>query len=498
MITPNNVGGGRPVVRVVVQTGALNPVHRGHVMMLEKAKLTLEAHNPNIPVVAGFLSPSHELYARPKSEYGGHAYFSSEHRATMCDLSTEDSTWLSCGRWEMSQDGFWPDFPEVANNLASHLGSFDSISSKVEVEVFYVCGTDHFTKCGLKTGMGRIGIVVVPRAEDHVPQDCTDKRIFVASITALKTEGSDGITTADLSSTKVRSALVESASIAELEKMVYPGVARFLFTGPAAAIGRPPAPASASSLATQLKAMGFNEEQVEGAVQHNQTAEQAVNWILGQENSAPPAPQSPEGPAPALLQIQKRHKRHILISASALAHQWRSASSELPDTMEQLTSLYNSALMFFGSKRSWLFPQSDTEKAESRLQGSYEPPAFPQPLLDLIKEKELRQPPEVYFLKPPGLNYKGFGHGCHARDELAPAFAGASAWLQRHNLNPLILDSVWWTTKYSTETESFTGVSGKAVVENYMIGEHDYNPCIELLYQSNPGTVQPALLAPLN
>jgi hypothetical protein len=167
--------------------------------------------------------------------------------------------------------------------------------------------------------------------------------------------------------------------------------------------------------------------------------------------------------------------------------------------MEQLASFCNSekTLFFFGSKRSWIFPQNDAEKAESGLQGSYEPPVFPQQLLDLIQAKEMRQPPEVYFLKPPELNYKGFGHGCHEPDPLAPAFAGASAWLQQHNMKPLILDSVWWTTKYSIETESFTGVSGSAVVKNYMIGEHDYNACIELLYQSNPETAQPALTAPL-
>jgi hypothetical protein len=191
-------------------------------MMLEKAKLTLETQNPNIPVVAGFLSPSHELYVKPKSEYGGDAYFPSNQRATMCDLSTEDSTWLSCGRWEMSQKSYWPDFPDVANNLASYLQSIDSIHAKVEVEVFYVCGTDHFNKCGLKSGMGRIGIVVVPRSQDQVPHDCIEKQIFVASTTALESGVSGNIDLADLSSTIVRSALLRGAGTAELEEMVIP------------------------------------------------------------------------------------------------------------------------------------------------------------------------------------------------------------------------------------------------------------------------------------
>jgi nicotinamide mononucleotide adenylyltransferase len=46
---------------VLLTTGALNPVHRGHVAMFDKARVSLEAAF-GLEVVGGFLSPSHDLY----------------------------------------------------------------------------------------------------------------------------------------------------------------------------------------------------------------------------------------------------------------------------------------------------------------------------------------------------------------------------------------------------------------------------------------------------
>jgi len=185
-------------------------------------------------------------------------------------------------------------------------------------------------------------------------------------------------------------------------------------------------------------------------------------------------------------------QREIFISASALAHSWRSIESD-EGAVSALRQRLDRSLFFFGSKRMWLFPQNAAQEEESRQQGSYKPPGFPQALLDLIREKEERAPGEVYFLKPPDLDYKGFGNGCHAPDPLAPAFKGASDWLEQHGLNPLLLDREWWESRddgYKAR-KSLTGARGKSVVKNYEIGEHDYNPCLELLYQSNPERVVP-------
>ena len=42
---------------VLLTTGALNPVHFGHVDFLERAKVEIEETYPNQKVIAGFMSP---------------------------------------------------------------------------------------------------------------------------------------------------------------------------------------------------------------------------------------------------------------------------------------------------------------------------------------------------------------------------------------------------------------------------------------------------------
>jgi nicotinic acid mononucleotide adenylyltransferase len=247
-----NVSPDTKKIRLVVQTGALNPVHRGHVAMLEKAKLTLEQQDPNCPVVAGFLSPSHDLYVGPKTSRLGTPFFSSAQRAVMCDLSVEDSTWLSCGRWEMAQEGYWPDFPQVTKNLALTVASAKNASAtpSVDLEVFYVCGTDLFYKCRLsrglrvKTGFENIGVVVVPREGDRVPSEpCPENNVFVANSNSLNGATDSG--TSSFSSTKLRNELAASAPIEHLECIAYPGVVAYLTTGLGSGIAGPVYPTQA-------------------------------------------------------------------------------------------------------------------------------------------------------------------------------------------------------------------------------------------------------------
>lgn len=58
---------------VLVTTGALNPVHLGHLEMLERAKRTMEENG--YEVLAGWISPSHEGYVQWQSTQGGHKQY---------------------------------------------------------------------------------------------------------------------------------------------------------------------------------------------------------------------------------------------------------------------------------------------------------------------------------------------------------------------------------------------------------------------------------------
>ena len=136
--------------------------------------------------------------------------------------------------------------------------------------------------------------------------------------------------------------------------------------------------------------------------------------------------------------------RVVFISASYLVHEYASIPADVLAT----------ALFFFGSKRSWIFPTSDDEKVESRAQPTRYL-QFPDAFKELILTKEARN--EVFWLKPE----------C--------SYEQVSIWLQSLGYKGLQLDDTYWLTK----------PHGQQVVENYKIGEHDYDAVIKLVNQSN-------------
>ena len=126
---------------VLVTTGAMNPVHRGHVHMLSAARTTIEAEGWH--VLAGFISPSHELYVKPKCERFKTPYMSTSDRLELVRLAVQDSDWLDAGAWESSPThARWPDFGPTVENLAKAI----EVPPKYHVHCFYVCGLDHFQK----------------------------------------------------------------------------------------------------------------------------------------------------------------------------------------------------------------------------------------------------------------------------------------------------------------------------------------------------------------
>eukprot|EP01084_Bolivina_argentea_P106300 190255_1 len=65
---------------VLLTTGALNPIHWGHVDIMEAAKIELEKvmKRKKIRIIAGFMSPSHDSYLHGK--FGRNKFIPSKHR----------------------------------------------------------------------------------------------------------------------------------------------------------------------------------------------------------------------------------------------------------------------------------------------------------------------------------------------------------------------------------------------------------------------------------
>ncbi len=65
-------------------------------------------------VRGGFVSPSHELYVRPKLERAGSVYLPTFLRLALTRELTATSDWVNVGAWESHPSrAAWPDYPEV-------------------------------------------------------------------------------------------------------------------------------------------------------------------------------------------------------------------------------------------------------------------------------------------------------------------------------------------------------------------------------------------------
>ena len=172
---------------------------------------------------------------------------------------------------------------------------------------------------------------------------------------------------------------------------------------------------------------------------------------------ATPAPAPAPAPTPMC-------KRHVFISLSALLRDVDSGALRL-DHPE-----LDRGLFFFGSKRFWIFPESDEQRAESYEQGDKYMKMAPA-VRDLILAKEARN--EVCWLKPDILGEPDvvvFGE-----------YERASTWFESIGYAALKLDPVWWRSAASTVPSSIA----EDVIANFSVGMHDYGPVIELLQRSD-------------
>ena len=193
---------------VLLTTGALNPIHLGHVAMFDRARGGLESEH-GFDVAGGFLSPSHDAYLSGK--YGDSAFFPARQRLAMCVAATKDHPVLAVTSWESSASGRWPDFPEVTATLEDVLAER---FPNEDIGVIYLCGQDHFGYAGAD----RLpGIAVVSRAGKSEQTDAA------RDIYAVRADGSFS----QLSATRVREALVKK-DIQALKAWVHPDVLALL------------------------------------------------------------------------------------------------------------------------------------------------------------------------------------------------------------------------------------------------------------------------------
>lgn len=192
---------------VLITTGSMNPVHKGHVHMLEQAKAHLETQGWT--VCKGLISPSHDHYLMGT----GKPFLSSSVRLELINLATEHHPWIASASWEARQNGF-VDFPSVVKALRETVCQTAS-----DIHIWYVCGQDHARYCDGIFVHPNEGLVVVPRVE-------SDARLPHLIGNVIYLEPTDD-PRALISSTKVRSAIAQE-DVETLNSLLHPSVWAFI------------------------------------------------------------------------------------------------------------------------------------------------------------------------------------------------------------------------------------------------------------------------------
>eukprot|EP00049_Salpingoeca_infusionum_P020812 m.365274 g.365274 ORF g.365274 m.365274 type:complete len:561 (-) comp30684_c0_seq1:182-1864(-) len=412
----------KPVV--LVTTGAYNPPHVGHLVMMQQAKCLLE-DTFNKEVLGGFLSPSHTLYVSQKCRAQGIPCLCSEHRIRLTQMLCRDLNWLECGTWEAtSSTSRWPDFPEVVQNLHQALAACNVMN----VEVVYVCGTDHFVKCQLQHGLGipHTGVAVISRQTDgQAVRSIKANPLFNVYSGTVTGEGHLPPPSKACLSFGAALALIDSISVRVPDQQA-----------------KPPLPAAES--ATASHAVESHPQQSLHVTVKTKGLGLNFMWTSStlmrhafKEGSALPKAFSPSDGYEFLTVGEAKGvlcppHRKIYLSLTQLMHGFHK---------QQANDLEN-GLFLFGSKRMWVFPDSDEARAEARVSGPYA--RLPSSLRDLIVRKEQRG--EVCFLKADEFGLASDYGGTSRCD-----YDKASAWLQSlidpvtgKPYPPLQTDPGWW------------------------------------------------------
>jgi hypothetical protein len=169
---------------VVLTTGAMNPVHLGHVDLIDQSviRLTEEGYT----VIGAWMSPSHDLYVQPKARKNGTIGLSAPFRVKLARLIISGDPLIDVSSWESSlkiSDWVDSDYPKVCSALKMKMkDEFKSSKYSGNITVFYACGSDHAKKAGLYNhAQSWGGVVVVPRENEKVEPENDAFKLYIAN-----------------------------------------------------------------------------------------------------------------------------------------------------------------------------------------------------------------------------------------------------------------------------------------------------------------------------
>jgi len=149
-IQKNNVNDTIPII--LITTGGMNPVHIGHIRMMELAKEKLESEGHF--VAGGFIVPDHDEYI----DYKKCKRYSREYRVAAVSNATKDSDWLEVSPWAAIHMKHSVNFTDVIVHIGHYIDRFVG-----QHKICYVSGGDNanffhaFKKHGMFCAVSRNG-----------------------------------------------------------------------------------------------------------------------------------------------------------------------------------------------------------------------------------------------------------------------------------------------------------------------------------------------------
>lgn len=141
---------------VVVGTGAMAPLHRGHVAMLEAAKKRIEAEGEI--VAGGYIHPDNDAYVATKLQSES---YNALRRASEASALLGDNSWIRVDTWASLWLTSAVNFTTILSHTKNYLAS---IFPDVSFKVYHVFGGDNFFFSAAFYGYGNA--VCVRRGED--------------------------------------------------------------------------------------------------------------------------------------------------------------------------------------------------------------------------------------------------------------------------------------------------------------------------------------------
>lgn len=143
---------------VLLTTGSFNPIHSGHIEMMELAKKSLESKGHK--VVGGYFAPDHDEYINMK--LGKEAIdFNYRMKLILDTLKEKNIDWLTVDPWAGIFEPVAINFTRIIERLYLYL----SFYYRQDVKIVYVCGSDHARFA--KIASEKYNCIVVDRGIDN-------------------------------------------------------------------------------------------------------------------------------------------------------------------------------------------------------------------------------------------------------------------------------------------------------------------------------------------